>query len=72
MILLDGTTNISTSTLKTGKGKGGDTCSCKRSIHYFPPLFLSSQKRLFLINECPSKRLGPFRRAEKNNIEFSP
>lgn len=46
MILLDGTNNISTSTLKMGKGKGGDTCSCKRSIHYFPPFFLSSQKKI--------------------------
>lgn len=44
MILLDGTTNISTSTLKMGKEKGGDTCSCKRYIHYFLPSFIVTKK----------------------------
>lgn len=57
---------------KREKERGEIHVVVKGPFTTFPPLFLSSQKRLFLINECPSKRLGPFRRAEKNNIEFSP
>lgn len=45
MILLDGTTNISTSTLKTGKGKGEIHVVVKGPFTTFP-LLLSSQKKI--------------------------